>query len=816
MNAGAYVGRVAGLAVALGVGAAVAALPGVASAEPASEQSESSESSESTSSSPGPNTGPASDPSQDRNQDPKAEPNVEPGSDPDSSPKRRPTTDGNVTTVGNGRTPSSARATVHDDEEQDTKEQDTEEQEPADTEPTSPRDDEPQDSAAPMRLMSAPEPQEQDSDAVDHPTAPPDSPVDWMLAGAARRELADAPITVDPVVGLVDGVVTGSVNATGGGNPLTYSPIGAPSAGGKLTLDAAGNFTFLPDGSIVATRGVERFSIQVAERTALIAALERVPLASSIVQPIVALLRQIPILGTALQPLIGYAVVVPIEVDVAALAPGGAPIAFTTRIVSFDGTSISTNFFPALGLPAGITAPTLLLGPGFADPGDTNPTSSWSNQYGVPGIAPLRADGYNVVTWDPRGVGASGGVLHLNNPLFEGLDAKAIVDWVASRPEAVLDAAGDPRLGMVGGSYGGGIQLITAAIDQRVDAIAPSITWNSLLDSLYPNQAFKTAYSLLLTLDLLTSGVRAIPDIYAGTVTGSLLGVLTPEQQAVLASSGPGLLVGDITAPTLLIQGTVDPLFPLRQAVVNAQLFEANGVPVKMIWFCGGHGACLTSLNDGALIADRTMAWLDRYVKGNEDADTGATFEWVNQYGQNFSSDVLPSDPAFYGAPLTVSGTGGVLPLLPIGGSGPQDIVPLPLSLALASRADTAIDVPIPAPATTVQLVGAPALTFTYSGVGTSRFVYAQLVDDQTGLVLGNLVTPVPVTLDGRSHTVAVAMEHVAHTLAPGQSLTLQITGSSVAYANLGTLGVMNVSDVSVALPTAAAVSAARLDEFVA
>jgi ABC-2 type transport system ATP-binding protein len=35
----------------------------------------------------------------------------------------------------------------------------------------------------------------------------------------------------------------------------------------------------------------------------------------------------------------------------------------------------------------------------------------------------------------------------------------------------------------------------------------------------------------------------------------------------------------------------------------------------------------------------------------------------------------------------------------------------------------------------TTTVVGAPELTFTYSGIGTSRHVYAQIVDKSTGLV---------------------------------------------------------------------------------
>ncbi len=45
----------------------------------------------------------------------------------------------------------------------------------------------------------------------------------------------------------------------------------------------------------------------------------------------------------------------------------------------------------------------------------------------------------------------------------------------------------DPRVGMVGGSYGGEIQFATAAIDPRLDTIIPLITWNDLAYSLAPN-----------------------------------------------------------------------------------------------------------------------------------------------------------------------------------------------------------------------------------------------------------------------------------------------------------------------------------------
>ncbi len=50
----------------------------------------------------------------------------------------------------------------------------------------------------------------------------------------------------------------------------------------------------------------------------------------------------------------------------------------------------------------------------------------------------------------------------------------------------------DPRVGMLGGSYGGGIQFAAASVDPRIDTIVPLITWNDLSYSLDPNNTAQT------------------------------------------------------------------------------------------------------------------------------------------------------------------------------------------------------------------------------------------------------------------------------------------------------------------------------------
>ena len=86
--------------------------------------------------------------------------------------------------------------------------------------------------------------------------------------------------------------------------------------------------------------------------------------------------------------------------------------------------------------------------------------------------------------------------------------------------------------------------------------------------------------------------------------------------------------------------------------------------------------------------------------------------------------------------------------------------------------------------------------------------VFAQLVDDTTGLVLGNQITPIAVTLDGQPHTVTVPLEVVAFTAHPGTSVTLQIVATTVAYAQPRLGGKIHFSAISISIPTGTGITA--------
>lgn len=688
------------------------------------------------------------------------------------------------------------------------------------------------------------------------PNAPADAPLSWLFTAFSRREVgANASptasatasaifgnsIIVNPEMEWIEGILRGTLDATSTtGDVLKYKVVSDPSLGGKIhiaTSDGAlldtGDFSYLPDQSTLVNVGLnEQFSIMVSEWTGFDQFMKSIPILGLFAEPIINFLYQVPILNQLLAPIIGDSQIVNFNENPSTLA-ADRPVAFTYMMPSFDGTLISVNYFPATNVASGDVdeAPTILNGPGLGSAGGTDPDGLWNLSGMVPGIEPLRSDqftdpsgnsydgggGYNVVTWDPRGEFASGGILQLDSPFWEGRDASAIISWLTSdsntaKSQIKMESEDDPLIGMVGGSYGGGIQLATAGTpDKRIDAIVPTITWNSLNQSLYPSDTFKTAWGDLLLLALVTTGARINNQIYKGILTGNLLGWLSETSQAMIAASGSTMLVNNIDIPTLLVQGTVDGLFTLDQAVTNSQqIATANPMaPNKMVWFCGGHGFCLDPKPQEQDQVINNLKWLDQYVAGTSTAaDDIPNFTWYDQKGIGYSSTLLPYDPNFNNADqLSFEGEGGNMVVVPvIGGSGPASgrDVEVPLNFTIPTEARNAFNVDIDLPTGTV-IASAPQLSFTYQGIGTTRSVYAQLVDNATGRVVGNLVTPVSVTLDGRQHTVDIPMEYIAYTSGDaGDSLTLQITSSATAYENWTSFGLMNVSNIQLKIATVA------------
>lgn len=669
-------------------------------------------------------------------------------------------------------------------------------------------------------------------------------------AKATTQSFTSNGLTVTPTVSIADGIIQGSLGATSErGATLDYSVVDS-SAGAKLALGTgpaatptAQDFTVLPyatwlDAGSVTPSGTQTVEVRVSEATQFDQFVTSVPLVGMVAGPVIELLQKLPLISTLLAPIIGASLVATVSVDVGGLS-AGRPVAYTYDVTSFDGTEISTNWFPSVSVAAAAVgsaqSPTIFNGPGIATPGQTDPYAEWGIGNQTLGVGTLRnavlstfgpdpGTGYNVVTWDPRGEFASGGQLQLDNPFFEGRDVSAIITWLADplvNPSTLLNGRGDPAVGMVGGSYGGGIQMNVAGTDPRIDGIVPDIAWNSINDSIYPYDVGRTAYTALLALGLITSGARINPQIYEAVITGILFGWLSERSQAFIAGAGVTSMLNQSQAPMLLTQGTVDAIFPLQQSLANVQTLTNNpyGTPTSVVWFCGGHGVCAdftssstAGVAQAALLKTSALAWLDQYVnpvQGADAADALPYFQWVDQLGtinnSGFAFDTaLPYQAGFNNLPnITGTGAGGLLGILPfsIGGSGPG-AGSLPYSAGNGSPAAIGLTVDVTVPPGT-QVVGAPTVSFTYSGLGTARAVFAQVIDKSTGRVLGNQVSPIPVTLDGQQHTVSVPIADIAYTYGgdtdPGQ-LAIQITGSATAFWN-SAWGAVNISNIAVTLP---------------
>ncbi len=466
------------------------------------------------------------------------------------------------------------------------------------------------------------------------------------------------------------------------------------------------------------------------------------------------------------------------------LAP--AAQARDATVTSFDGTQIQLSFMPADG-PG--KHPTVLEGHGWGGSRDTNPDSASDEATGNVGVGALRRAGFNVLTWDARGFGNSGGTVEVDSKDFEGRDVSALVDWLAQQPEAQLDRAGDPRVGMTGVSYAGGIELVTTPEDARIDAIAPIIAWHSLTSSLYKEETVKGGWaSLLYAAGVPGSKNRLDPHITSAFTSGLATGTLSADDRAWFASRGPGDAVGRIRVPTLLVEGTADTLFTLHEAISNYAILRGNGGPAKMIWFCGGHGVCLTGSGPAGHVEAAVVAWLRRYLAGEAWVDTGPRFEWLADDAKWRAGDDYPL-PA--GPPVTASGS-GTLAL------NPADAVSgTPLA---AGRAANAVNVPVNAPSR--QIVGEPMLSLTYSGTGVGTHVFAQLVDEARGVVVGNQATPIPVTLDAQTHAITRPLEAIA---SAGGRYTLQVIGGTMLYGPVRGIASIGFSSIKLTLPTVGA-----------
>jgi ABC-2 type transport system ATP-binding protein len=507
----------------------------------------------------------------------------------------------------------------------------------------------------------------------------------------------------------------------------------------------------------------------------------------------------------------------------------------------------------------------------------------------------LAAHGYAVLAYSAQGFGRSGGEIHLDSPDFEVRDASRLLDWLAARPEIRTDANGDPRVGVVGGSYGGGLALLLAAADPRVDAIVPMITFNDLTTSLLPessgqsslNGVFKKGWAGVLFGSGGTgpgglgglSGATATPNAgaptaaptgavpnpaptvagtappnpapnaaptgagpnlaptarpgpgigpgagpgagpanpacgrFAADVCAAYLDVATTgraTEQAVelLRRSSPAGVLDRIKAPTLLIQGEADSLFPLAEADANAKGIAAAGTPVRVAWFTGGHDSGAGPQTDQDRVKFLTVQWLDHYVRG-DGPTPGTSFTWSRLAGfdalgrglvaTGFQTADYPGLTGAGAGTRTVGVAGPPQQIANPPAGNPAAISTLPFAGALSSLVGGGMagDLPgqharfVTAPlADPVDVVGAPTVSIRAASPTGEAVLFVKLYDvapDGTAELPSGLIAPVRLTglpADLAAATpVRVTLPGIVHRVEAGHRLAVVVATSDQGYA---------------------------------
>lgn len=301
-----------------------------------------------------------------------------------------------------------------------------------------------------------------------------------------------------------------------------------------------------------------------------------------------------------------------------------------------EKVQICYSLFRPAGASAGHPVPMILHSHGWGGSRTTDPAA----------FATFLDAGYGVLSFDQRGFGESGGQAHVENPDVEGHDVRKLVRLVSRLPWVQQDGRGDPRLGAIGGSYGGGYQFLAAFEELRtrgkpvLDAMAPEITWFDLTQSLAPEGVVRTAWAAALSAGAVPSDALPTPIYQAlveGAATGSYPDGSTPGTENLVdffRKNGPKWHVDHgrkLDIPVLFGQGTTDSLFPLQQGLANWKRALTRRARTHSIFvaYNGGHvlpaalpqGVNVTSdpcseQLAGGTFTDLTLRFFDEQLRG--------------------------------------------------------------------------------------------------------------------------------------------------------------------------------------------------------
>jgi ABC-2 type transport system ATP-binding protein len=517
-----------------------------------------------------------------------------------------------------------------------------------------------------------------------------------------------------------------------------------------------------------------------------------------------------------------------------------------------DGTTVDLDTDLYLPPEGDGPRPALILAHGFG--GSKAGLTAQAQEYA--------AAGYVVVTYTARGFGDSGGRIHLMDPALEGADVSTLVDHLAERDDVAMDAPGDPRVGIAGGSYGGAAALMGSALDERIDAAVALITWHDLAQSLFAQNAseggspatpagleptdtpgvFKQVWGSRFFGTALAGGPaegggsplcgRFEPALCADLTAAAETGEAAPELLDTLRAHSPAEVVGDRMPPTLLVQGMADSLFGLDQADANAELIAATGAPLAIRWTDGGHDGTATTADADA---EATRQWLDTYLDPDLTPEEAAAqplpvdaFTYALPLARRQATaglERLDAYPGLRGAEdvervtLDFRRTNSDLRLLNPPGGQPASMTALPglgalsalgslptYSLAALPGSSGAYDT-VAVPSRQV-VVGSPRLRLSVTSTAEEQVLFASLwqVQGATATQPRALVAPIRVIGEpGQPQEVTITLPAATYVMEQGSRWRVLLTTTDTAFAGprdaRGYL--VELSEASLELPVA-------------
>jgi pimeloyl-ACP methyl ester carboxylesterase len=414
--------------------------------------------------------------------------------------------------------------------------------------------------------------------------------------------------------------------------------------------------------------------------------------------------------------------------------------------------------------------------------------------------------GYGVLSFDQRGFGESGGQAHVENPAYEGHDVRGLVRLVSDLAWVKQDGRNDPRLGAIGGSYGGGYQFLGAFEELRLrgkpvfDALAPEITWHDLNESLAPEGVVRTEWAATLSAAALPSDSLP-PTVYKALVEGTATGQWpdgsvpgTENMVAFFKKNGPAWHVAQgrrLDIPVLLGQGTTDSLFPLQQGLANWQSAITGAARKRSIFvgYNGGHvlpsvlpagvnvtsDPCSEKLAGGSF-ADLALRFFDEQLKGRDTGLTGyGRYHLATPDSTCTTVDSVKADQEYS-----------------VGTVATTEAVSAPIAFPVAEGP--------------IRVAGTPYLTGKLTALGIDNRAFFGLGVGTSPLdahLVQNNVLPInepdPVTDEQRR----IAMPSVAVDVPEGQTLYVIVSGVSDTFVAMGsrTPGVITLEDTAAHLP---------------